>query len=556
MSRAAPKQGLVRRAPGSSEVCRNRAAANGNNTLTGFSDPSLDQFSLSVMGDLHLAPEQMHLFDDARDQLLNVMSDTSQGARIVQLGDLGHKQHKSGSRSCFEFAKKFIDSFTGAKAALILGNHDLEGAEFDEDGENLACWQETFQQPHYWMAEVYICDEQVEWFERQVKAYSDRPVIVFSHAPPIGCGLKVLQNVHVKNRCAWLNHSDRPERFINIVNENPNIKLWFSGHFHLSHNYPDSISTVGSCAFVQTGVIGECNRDGNRHSRVLKGDAEGYKLYTLDHEGDGSLRLDMSHSWSDTIAPVPCVPDEELMCDPEAGWLCSKLDCSLGEDNVFTRWFPVGSNTIIALHDQQLVEYDMATSSPTGVVGKVPEDGSDVGSIELCCPTSGKKESIPRNSVGCFYQDTDAAVILSVIIFSEIITSVTRSESRASSTHLDTLRGARLSPRKTLNLGIVFRSQKLLKCHEVTSRLSTGGYEGYFDIELTKQASQSSTLFHKILPRLSEAGCYTNEDVTYQIDPDLIQVGLSGNLRLYTSVDNSDLQTIDAALHFHEDVRA
>lgn len=38
----------------------------------------------------------------------------------------------------------------------------------------------------------------------------------------------------------------------------------FSGHFHLSQNYLDSISVVGRCAFVQTGVIGECHRDGNR----------------------------------------------------------------------------------------------------------------------------------------------------------------------------------------------------------------------------------------------------------------------------------------------------
>lgn len=42
------------------------------------------------------------------------------------------------------------------------------------------------------------------------------------------------------------------------------MRLWFSGHFHLSQNYADSISVVGSCAFVQTGVIGECNRDGSR----------------------------------------------------------------------------------------------------------------------------------------------------------------------------------------------------------------------------------------------------------------------------------------------------
>lgn len=44
-----------------------------------------------------------------------------------------------------------------------------------------------------------------------------------------------------------------------------------AGHFHLSHNYADSIAVAGHCAFVQTGVIGDCNRDGFRHSRVLKG---------------------------------------------------------------------------------------------------------------------------------------------------------------------------------------------------------------------------------------------------------------------------------------------
>jgi hypothetical protein len=35
-------------------------------------------------------------------------------------------------------------------------------------------------------------------------------------------------------------------------------------------NYYDSISVVGSCAFVQTGVIGECNRDGNRCARGME----------------------------------------------------------------------------------------------------------------------------------------------------------------------------------------------------------------------------------------------------------------------------------------------
>ena len=37
-------------------------------------------------------------------------------------------------------------------AGLILGNHDLEGDEFETDEENLAAWQQTFGHKHYWAA--------------------------------------------------------------------------------------------------------------------------------------------------------------------------------------------------------------------------------------------------------------------------------------------------------------------------------------------------------------------------------------------------------------------
>lgn len=41
----------------------------------------------------------MHLFHDAREQLVGTMSDAGQllsGARVVQLGDLGGYKHKPG----------------------------------------------------------------------------------------------------------------------------------------------------------------------------------------------------------------------------------------------------------------------------------------------------------------------------------------------------------------------------------------------------------------------------------------------------------------------------
>ena len=40
-------------------------------------------------------------------------------------------------------------------------------------------------------------------------------------------------------------------QFAEIVAVNPQIKLWMSGHFHLSHDYRDSISVRGETAFVQ-----------------------------------------------------------------------------------------------------------------------------------------------------------------------------------------------------------------------------------------------------------------------------------------------------------------
>jgi hypothetical protein len=41
------------------------------------------------------------------------------------------------------------------------------------------------------VAQVYIDDAQMAWFEEQLAAAGSRPVVVFTHAPPQGCGLKV-----------------------------------------------------------------------------------------------------------------------------------------------------------------------------------------------------------------------------------------------------------------------------------------------------------------------------------------------------------------------------
>ena len=52
----------------------------------------------------------------------------------------------------------------------------------------------------------------MEWFRALLEMNRNRPTVVFTHAPVMGCGLRVLQEVHVKNRCAWLNHSHNPHQ--------------------------------------------------------------------------------------------------------------------------------------------------------------------------------------------------------------------------------------------------------------------------------------------------------------------------------------------------------
>lgn len=149
---------------------------------------------------------------------------------VVQLGDVGTGT-TSGSTAAFETARSYLASFEVPFHA-ITGNHDLEGTDFDTDEENLAAWQKAFGQKHYWVRdvgpclliglsttryrsnvlshhEVHIDEEQMLWFDQTLSSFGgDKPVLVFTHAPPMGCGLKVLNDLHIKNRCPIHQHMD------------------------------------------------------------------------------------------------------------------------------------------------------------------------------------------------------------------------------------------------------------------------------------------------------------------------------------------------------------
>src|SRR6185437_11229774 len=104
----------------------------------------MPQHRIAVLGDLHYEPEQNPQFIAARKQLSGCGLDA-----VFQLGDHGGYSH-CGSQQSFDEGLSFLSGFE-LPFHTILGNHDLEGAEFETDEQSLAAWCRTFdrQRPYY-----------------------------------------------------------------------------------------------------------------------------------------------------------------------------------------------------------------------------------------------------------------------------------------------------------------------------------------------------------------------------------------------------------------------
>jgi hypothetical protein len=359
-------------------------------------------------GDLTLPELQLLMQQREKGDFLN--------CHLVSLGDLGrkdirHEQGDAGTTLSFQWAKEFFDGFQ-LNYDLVTGNHDLEGLdEFTTDKDNLQAFLNVFERPspqfHTYLGEktlllglsttrfreaphssheVHVDDQQLTWFVNMVEqhpASEGWKIVVVSHAPPMGSGLRVLQSVHVINGCAWLNHCSPSSRrlFLQTCQQNPQIKLWFSGHFHLSHDYQDSISTVGQCTFCQVGVVGPVSsRDGNRQTRLVRGNAKEWQIYTINHhirdqEDKAQVRLDATMNvvtGQVTLVNGSQDVDREdwfqaYIPREEDGCYLESPDGIVDSDKKVC-WWHMADGAVLGLHEGQLVEYDAETLSPLGIV--------------------------------------------------------------------------------------------------------------------------------------------------------------------------------------------
>jgi len=375
----------------------------------------------------------------------------------VSLGDLGESKNCghnpesdselfAGTTKCHEMAAEFLGSF-GVPYEVVGGNHDLEGLdEFETDRENLdvvlACHgKETpqfcrevadktllvglgstvFREAIFTSHEVTIDQKQIDWFEDVLvkhPANEGWKIFVFTHAPPNGSGLRVLQENHVVNGCCWLNHSNEKQckKFIELVREHRCIKAWFSGHFHLGQDYQDSITfpTIdpkdgpypnrGSCVFAQTSVMrAGTSRDGRQQSRLIRGNKDGFEICTVDHQKDGKVRLDATVTFTSDTNEVGVYAHEDESYDhdkyfkvyqPNAGDKLHPPDDGFrryNSDGIIepfdieadtVAWWYMSCTRALGMLNGNLIEYDSSTLAPLGlVVGADELVGKKIGVI-------------------------------------------------------------------------------------------------------------------------------------------------------------------------------
>jgi len=422
-----------------------------------------DEFVVGVLGDLHIDPRKMEDYVTGQEQWNKVMDNAQcDNKAFVSLGDLGESKNCdhnpnnnaelfAGTTLCHELAAEYLNGFNGIPYDVVGGNHDLEGIdEFDTDEGNLEMFlrvhnkdapnfmrqiaektllvgmtSTVFRDAKYTSHEVTIDQDQIDWFEQVCQDHPSTDgwkIMVFTHAPPNGSGLRVLQENHVVNGCCWLNHSNEAQcrKFIELVREHRCIKAWFSGHFHLGQDYQDSISfpTIrpedgpypnrGSCVFVQTAVMRSgSSRDGRQQSRLIRGNKDGFEICTVDHQKDGAIRLDATIKYTDdnheigTYAHGDIAGEKELfkVYSPTAGdennapdenYVQTEDGEYIMEDPITKdtkAWWRMEDGRVLGLMDAMLIEYDQSTLAPLGLV---------VGADELI----GKRLAIIDSSAG------------------------------------------------------------------------------------------------------------------------------------------------------------
>ena len=132
------------------------------------------------------------------------------------------------------------------------------------------------------------------------------------------------------------------------------------------------------------------SRDKRQQSRLLRGNANGFEICTVDHAAGGKVRLDATISYTDTNHEVGVYAHEHAelrendkfikVYSPSAGDECyvsyeddgdglsidPSKGCQVDEETV--AWWHMSCGRVLGVYDGRLIEYEPSTLAPLGLV--------------------------------------------------------------------------------------------------------------------------------------------------------------------------------------------
>ena len=300
---------------------------------------------IALIGDLQYWMPWEENLDFKMKQIKNFSPDLS-----IVMGDFGGSKMRSAEG--LEETKEYV-SMVGCPFHAIFGNHDVEywpdnRFAYDPEGTYqkvfgecpytsyiingvlVVCISierqpfETFITPYT----VYVSDKQYEWAKKEIEDHRDMPAIIIAHAPVAGSGLRCERPMHNAALDTYLDHTFKAQRWVDLLSDNPQIKVWISAHFHMGHDYESSITERHGVVHISCGVMTCCTRDERTHTRIVD-ITEDKKLlvYTLDHNNDKELLFDAEIDLTGkekNKGKIACPKDHEVLIgaedSPEKVW--------------------------------------------------------------------------------------------------------------------------------------------------------------------------------------------------------------------------------------------
>ncbi len=231
-----------------------------------------------VLGDPHLAGKHPQM----KEEVLEHINQWKDVDMVVAMGDLCSK---TGTVEEYTYVKTYFSKLKKS-LSVITGNHDfiymdeldsndkLQHASKEIQEAKLKRFQTTFNLPKLYYSMVKesylllflsaddpnhlaeLSKEQLAWLEQELQSHPKMPTIVFFHAP--------LENtLETYNR--WVNTPNfvaQPKKKIHeLLQANPQLFLWVSGHTHTSAKEASFASKVNQYEHVTNIHNSDMNKD-------------------------------------------------------------------------------------------------------------------------------------------------------------------------------------------------------------------------------------------------------------------------------------------------------